>query len=52
MKFLKNNICKDIIGMGSMLKYCKPPTEAKNVEIGIKRKRGRRSKAKKALLMQ
>jgi hypothetical protein len=50
--FLKNYICKHIIGMSIRLKYCKPPQEAKNVEIGTKRKRGRPSKAKKALLTQ
>jgi hypothetical protein len=38
--------------MSIRLKYCKPPQEAKNVEIGTKRKRGRPSKAKKALLTQ
>lgn len=36
--FLKNYICKHIIGMSIRLKYCKPPPEAKNVEIGSKRK--------------
>jgi len=37
---------------GDGLKYCKPPPEAKNVEIGTKIKRDRPSKAKKALLTQ
>ena len=32
--------------------YCKPPPEAKNVEIVSTRKRGRSTKAKKALLAQ
>jgi hypothetical protein len=50
--FLKNYICKHTIGMSIRLKYCKPPPEAKNVEIGTKRKRGIPSKAKKALLIQ
>jgi len=50
--FLKNYICKHVIGMAIRLKYCKPPPEAKNVEIGVKRKRGRPAKAKKALLLQ
>jgi hypothetical protein len=50
--FLKNYICKHIIGMSIRLKYFKPPPEAKNVEIGKKRKRGRPSKAKKALLIR
>ena len=38
--------------MSIRLKYCKPPPESKSVEIGTKRKRGRPSKAKKALLLQ
>jgi hypothetical protein len=46
----ENNI--QLVLIFYLLKYCKRPTEAKNVEISIKRKRGRRSKAKKALLMQ
>jgi hypothetical protein len=50
--FLKNYICKHVIGMAIRLKYCKPPPEAKNVEIGVKRKRGRPANAKKALLLQ
>ena len=50
--FLKNYICKHVIEMSIRLKYCKPPPEAKNVEIGTKRKRGRPSKARKALLLQ
>ncbi|CAF2900140.1 unnamed protein product [Rotaria sp. Silwood2] len=50
--FMKNYICKHIIGMPIRLKYCILPPEANNVEIGTKRKRGRPSKAKKALLVQ
>ena len=50
--FLKNYICKHIIGLSIRLKYCKAPPEAKNVAIGAKRKRGRPSKAKKALIKQ
>lgn len=50
--FLKNYIRKHIIGMSIRLKYCKPPPEAKNVDIGSKRKRGRPTKAKRALLTQ
>jgi hypothetical protein len=50
--FLKNYICKHIIGMAIKLKYCKPPPEAKNVEIGKKRKRDRPSRAKRALSIQ
>ena len=51
-EFLKNYMCKHIIGMSIRLKYCKPFPEAKNVEIGSKRKRGRPAKAKGALLVQ
>lgn len=50
--FLKNYICKHIISMSIRLKYCKPRLEAKNVEIGSKRKRGRPAEAKKALSIQ
>jgi len=50
--FLKSYVCKHIVGMCIRLKYCKPPPEAKNVAIGTKRKRGRPSKARKALLLQ
>ena len=50
--FFKNYICKHIIGISIRLKYCKVPPEAKNVKIGTKRKRGRPSKARKALLIQ
>ena len=50
--FLKNYICKHIVGMGIRLKRCKPPAAAKTVPIGEKRKRGRPAKSKRALLMQ
>ena len=50
--FLKNYICKHIVGMAIRLKHCKPPPEAKTVALGEKRKRGRPSKAKPALLVQ
>lgn len=36
--FLKNYICKHVIGMSIRLKYCKPPPEAKNLEGGTKEK--------------
>jgi hypothetical protein len=44
--------CKHIIVRSIRLKYRKLPLEAKNAEIGTKRKRGRLSKAKQALLTQ
>lgn len=50
--FLKNYICKHVVGMAIRLKHCKPPAEAKTVPLGEKRKRGRPSKAKPALLVQ
>ncbi|CAF2112912.1 unnamed protein product, partial [Rotaria magnacalcarata] len=50
--FMKNFVCKHTVGISIILKYCKPPPEAKNVTIGTKIKRGRRSKAKIALLIQ
>ncbi|CAF1497238.1 unnamed protein product [Rotaria sp. Silwood1] len=48
----KHYICKHIVGMAIRLKYCKPPSAAKTVPIGEKRKRGRPTKAKAALLIQ
>ena len=50
--FLKNYICKHVVGMGIRLKHCKPPFAAKTVPIGEKRKRGRPAKVKMALLVQ
>ena len=50
--FFKKFICKHIVGLAIRLNYCKPPPAAKNVKIGEKRRRGRPSKAKKALLIQ
>ncbi|CAF2251995.1 unnamed protein product [Rotaria magnacalcarata] len=50
--FLKNYLCKHVVGMAIRLKYCKPPAAAKTVPIGEKRKRGRPTKAKPALLLQ
>ncbi|CAF2123572.1 unnamed protein product [Rotaria magnacalcarata] len=50
--FLKNYICKHIVGMAIRLKYCKPPAAAKTVPINSKRKRGSPAKAKPALLVQ
>jgi hypothetical protein len=38
--------------MAIRLNHCKPPIAAKDVKIGEKRRRGRPSKAKKALLVQ
>ena len=46
--FLKNFICKHIVGMAIRLKYCKPAPEAKTVALDAKRRRDRPSKAKAA----
>lgn len=43
--FLKNYICKHLLGTAIRCKFVCPPPEAKNLEIGMKRKRGRPSKA-------
>ena len=50
--FLKNYICKHMVGMAIRLKVCKPPAAAKTVPINSKRKRGRPAKAKPTLLVQ
>lgn len=48
--FTKKNQCKHSIGMLIKRKEVDVPEEAKNIPLGQKRKRGRPSKAKKALL--
>lgn len=50
--FFKQYICKHIVGLAIRLKYLTVPIEAKQIPIGSKRKRGRPSKAKRALLLQ
>jgi hypothetical protein len=50
--FYKSYICKRVVGMAIRVKYCKPPSAAKTVPSGEKRKRGRPAKAKPALLVQ
>ena len=50
--FFKKFMCKHVVGMAVRLNYCKPPPAAKNIPIGEKRRRGRPSKSKKALLIQ
>lgn len=51
-EFFKNYKCKHFTGLAIRLKYITPPVEAKNIAIGQKRKRGRPTKAKCALLVQ
>lgn len=48
----KNYVCKHVIGLAIRLKYISPPPEAKTIPIGQKRKRGRPTKTKPALLVQ
>jgi hypothetical protein len=50
--FLKRYMCKHVVGLAIRSKFCTPPIEAKNIPIGQKRRRGKPSKAKKALLVQ
>lgn len=45
-------ICKHIIGLAIRLKLVTPPPEAKTIPIGEKRKPGRPSKTKPALMIQ
>jgi hypothetical protein len=49
--FSKTRICKHVVGIAITRKVYDPPPEAKTVPLGEKRKRGRPSKAKKALLV-
>lgn len=51
-EYMKKYICLHIVGMAIRLKLTKVPVEAKNIQIGEKRKPGRPSKAKKALVVQ
>lgn len=50
--YLKSNQCKHVIGMLIRLKLVIAPREARNIPLGPKRKRGRPSKAKRALIIQ
>jgi hypothetical protein len=50
--FLKQYVCKHILGIAIRLKMYSIPDVAKSVPIGEKRKRGRPALAKKALLRQ
>ncbi len=47
--YLKNFICKHIVGLAIRLKKYEVVPEAKSIPIGEKRKRGRPAQAKKAL---
>lgn len=48
--FMKEYICKHTIGLAIRKKLCEPPAAAKNVPIGMKRKRGRPQLASQALV--
>ncbi|RNA16221.1 hypothetical protein BpHYR1_031157, partial [Brachionus plicatilis] len=52
--YIKNNICKHLIGISKILNIpeCEIPLSAKNIPIGEKRKPGRPAKAKQALIIQ
>lgn len=50
--FYKEYVCKHHLGIGIRLKYIEVPHEARDIPIGMKKKRGRASKAKKALIKQ
>ena len=50
--FLKANICKHVVGVAYIRDMLAIPEAAKTVPIGQNRKRGRPSKAKRALLRQ
>jgi hypothetical protein len=50
--WLKQKQCKHVLGIALRQKYCEAPAAAKDIPIGEKRKRGRPSKAKKALIVQ
>ena len=51
-QFFKRGVCKHIIGISIRLGLTQAPLEAKSVPLGQKRKRGRPSKAKPALVRQ
>ncbi len=51
-KFYKLYKCKHIIGIASRLKLLEIPMQAKTIELGNKRKRGRPILAKPALIRQ
>ena len=50
--FSKKTICKHVLGMQIRMKLITVPEEAKQIPLGQKRKRGRPSKSKRALLFQ
>ncbi|XP_045489808.1 uncharacterized protein LOC123690393 [Pieris rapae] len=51
-QFYKKYICKHLLGLAIRLKLATPPLEAKALPIGQKRKRGRPTKSRPALIIQ
>lgn len=50
--FYRKYVCKHLIGLAIRLKFVMPPLEAKAQPLGLKRKRGRPTKARAALIIQ
>ena len=50
--YLKNNLCKHNMALAAALKFVNIPLEARSLPMESKPKRGRRSQATKALLVQ
>lgn len=50
--YFKLFMCEHIVGLALRKKLVTAPIEAKNVPLGMKRKRGRPCKAKNALVVQ
>ena len=48
----KNYFCKHVIGLSARMRYCEIPLIAQNVPVGERRKRGRVSRSRQALLVQ
>ncbi|CAK1582220.1 unnamed protein product [Parnassius mnemosyne] len=51
-QFHKKYVCKHLLGLAIRLKLATPPMEAKALPIGQKRKRGRLTKSRPALIIQ
>lgn len=51
-EFFNRYVCKHVLGLAIRLKLTTPPLEAKMIPIGQKRKRGRPTKSKPALIYQ
>jgi hypothetical protein len=49
--FLKKYMFMHLVGLVIRLKYVKPPTVAKDIPIGLRRKQGRPKKSSRALIV-